>query len=77
MPRPKGSKNKPSLTIEEQMAKLNEEIDALKAQIKEKQDELAHLKDLRDQEKMKALMDAVAGSGKSVDDVIAMIKSEA
>ena len=75
MPRPKGSKNKPALTIDEQMEKITAEISALKDQIAEKEAELVRLKNLKDEEAMKELMAAMAASGKSVSDVIALIKA--
>lgn len=73
MPRTKGSKNK---TIDEQMQQLTEDIEALRAQIAEKEAELTRLKNLRDQEAMKTLMEAMAKSGKSVSDVLEMIRKE-
>ena len=74
MPRPKGSKNKPTLTIDEQIEKLTQDITALKEQISDKEAELVRLKNVRDEETMKELMATIASSGKSVADVIAMIK---
>ena len=74
MPRPKGSKNKPAMTIDEQIEKLTVDITALKAQVEEKEAELVRLKNVRDEEAMKELMATIASSGRSVADVIAMIK---
>ena len=76
MARTKGSKNKAKvLTIDEQMEKLTAEIAAMKEQVKEKEAELVSLKNLRDEEAMKELMDAMAENGVSVADVIAMIRN--
>lgn len=74
MPRPKGSKNKPALTLDEQIEKLTQDITALKEQISDKEAELVRLKNVRDEEAMKELMATIASSGRSVADVIAMIK---
>lgn len=73
MARTKGSKNK--LTIDEQMEKITDEISTLKEEIKTKEAELVRLKNLKDEEAMKELMAAMAASGKSVADVIALIKT--
>ena len=76
MPRPKGSRNKPALTIDEQITQATAKVEALKAELEAAEAELKTLTALRDEEQMKALMEAVAASGKSVSDVIAMLKSE-
>ena len=75
MPRPKGSKNKPTMTLDEQIEKLTQDITALKEQVKTKEAELVRLKNVRDEETMKELMVTIASSGKSVADVIALIKN--
>ena len=74
MPRTKGSKNKPALTLDEQItaakarvADCKERLDAAKAELKK-------LEAQRDEEAMKTLMEAIAKSGKSVEDVIDLIK---
>ena len=74
MARTKGSKNKPKLTIDEQMEQLTTEITALREQIAAKEAELERLKNLKDEAAMKELMDAMAEKGVSVGDVIAMIR---
>ena len=76
MPRPKGSKNKSTLTIEEQITQAAARVEELKTALDVAQTELKKLETLRDEEQMKALMEAVAASGKSVSDVIAMVKGE-
>ena len=76
MPRPKGSKNKSTLTIDEQITQATARVEDLRVQLKAAEAELKKLETLRDEEQMKTLMEAVAASGKSVSDVIAMVKGE-
>ncbi len=76
MPRPKGSKNRTPQTIDERIAALESELDTPRETVAAKEAELAQLKETRDQELVKALMDAIAESGKSVQDVIDMVKGE-
>lgn len=71
MPRRKGSKN---LTVEEKIAAAEQRIEELKEQLTAAEAELAGLKSLRDEEKVKELVEAIGASGKSIDDVIAMVK---
>lgn len=73
MPRPKGSKNKPALTLDEQIAKITMEIESLQEQIKKKKTELKRLNDEKAEEDQKRLMAVVTASGKTVDEVIEMI----
>ena len=76
MPRPKGSKNKSTLSIDEQITQAAARVEDLRVQLKAAEAELKKLETLRDEEQMKTLMEAVAASGKSVSDVIAMVKGE-
>ena len=76
MPRPKGSKNKSTLTIDEQITQAAARVEDLRVQLKAAEAELKKLETLRDEEQMKTLMEAMASSGKSVSDVIAMLKEE-
>lgn len=73
MPRTKGSKNKSMLTVDERIAQVNAEIEALQGQIKEKKAELKKLNDKKTEEDQKRLMAAVLASDKSVDEIIDMI----
>ena len=73
MPRRKGSKN---LTIEEKIAAAEQRIAELKEQLSATETELEGLKSLRDEEKVKELVEAIGTSGKSIDDVIAMVKGD-
>ena len=76
MSRPKGSKNKSTLTIDEQITQATARVEDIRVQLKAAEAELKKLETLRDEEQMKALMEAVAASGKSVSDVIAMVKGD-
>lgn len=73
MPRRKGSKN---LTIEEKIAAVEQRIAELKEQLSAAETELKGLKSLRDEEKVKELVEVIGASGKSIDDVIAMVKGD-
>ena len=74
MPRTKGSKNKAKLSIDEQITQTTARVEELKAALEAAEAELHNLTALRDEEAMKELMAAIASSGKSVADVVAMLK---
>ena len=90
MPRPKGSKNKKNIIlspaeIQEQIDLKLEEIEALTKELKEKKallkqlkKELAVAKEMAEKRKTeetkKALLDAIAASGKSVDEILEMLR---
>ena len=76
MPRPKGSKNRAPQTIDGRIAALEAELTNLRETIAAKEAELAQLKETRDKELIGKLMDAIAESGKSVQDVIDMVRSD-
>lgn len=63
---PRGKKNQVS---------LSEQIAALEADIKEKKELLKKLKAQKDEEDKTRLIEAIDASGKSIDDVIAMLQS--
>ena len=87
MPRPKGSKNKPSLpaNIDEQIATVNAEIEELSGSLKAKKAELKKLMKAKveadriaaekkaEEDKAKILA-AVEASGKTVDEILEMLK---
>lgn len=77
MPRPKGSKNKPVLPIDAQIAQVTAEIESLQEQIKKKKADLKKLNDEKAEEDQKRLMAAILTSGKTVDEIIAMIGGSA
>lgn len=63
---PRGKKNQVS---------LSEQIAAMEADIKEKKELLKKLKAQKDEEDKTRLIEAIDASGKSIDDVIAMLQS--
>lgn len=63
---PRGKKNQ---------VNLSEQIAALEADIKEKKELLKKLKAQKDEEDKTRLIEAIDASGKSIDDVIAMLQS--
>lgn len=68
----RGRKKKPE-SIQEQIELIQTEIETLTNQLKDKKKTLADLEKAKEQEEHKKLLDAVAESGKSIDDVIAML----
>ena len=88
MPRPKGSKNKAKIIVEnvdERIVAVEAEIAELTAALKAKKADLKKLKKAKPQadkaaEEKKAeedkikLLDAIAQSGKSVDEILDMLK---
>ena len=76
MPRTKGSKNKAVLSVDERIAAVTAEIESLQEQVREKKAELKQLKAEKEEEDRKRLLAAVAASGKSIDEVIALIETE-
>lgn len=75
MPRPKGSKKKLVLSIDERITAVTAEIESLQEQLKEKKVELKQLKAEKEEEDQKRLLAAVVASGKSIDEVIALIEN--
>lgn len=76
MPRSKGSKKKLVLSVDERITAVTTEIESLQEQLKEKKAELKQLKAEKEEEDQKRLLAAVAASGKSIDEVIALIENE-
>ena len=60
-------------TVEEQIEVLKNEIEALKAETKKKQDKLKELEKKMEAEDNKEIMEAVARSGKSKDEILRLI----
>ncbi len=75
MSRTKGSKNKNVLTIDERIAAAVDELESLQEQVKEKKAELREMKAEKEAEDQKKLLAAVAASGKTVEEVIALIEA--
>ena len=70
---PRGRKKKPE-SVEEQMALVQADIEDLSTRLKAKKKELAALESTKELEEQKKLLDAVAASGKSVDEIIGMLQ---
>ena len=71
---PRGRKKKESLTIDQQIEKINAEIQELNDQIKEKKAVLKDLEKQKKEESFSTLVDAVKKSGKSIEEVLEMLK---
>ena len=70
---PRGRKKKPE-SVEEQMQLVQAEIDELSAKLKAKKKEMAVLEKAKKAEEQQKLLDAVAASGKSVDEITGMLQ---
>lgn len=70
---PRGRKKKPE-SVEEQMQLVQAEIEELSAKLKAKKKEMAVLEKAKKVEEQQKLLDAVAASGKSVDEIIGMLQ---
>ena len=70
---PRGRKKKPD-SVEEQMQLVQAEIEELSAKLKAKKKEMAVLEKAKKAEEQQKLLDAVAASGKSVDEIIGMLQ---
>lgn len=70
---PRGRKKKPE-SVEEQMQLVQAEIEELFAKLKAKKKEMAVLEKAKKAEEQQKLLDAVAASGKSVDEIIGMLQ---
>lgn len=77
MARPKGSKNRPKGdTIDEQISQVQGEIASLEAQLKERRSVLEKLQDEKDMIYQRQVMDAIAASGKTLEEVIEMLNAD-
>ena len=70
---PRGRKKKPE-SVEEQMQLVQAEIEELSAKLKAKKKEMAVLEKAKKAEEQQKLLDAVAASCKSVDEIIGMLQ---
>ena len=70
---PRGRKKKPE-SVEEQMQLVQAEIEELSAKLIAKKKEMAVLEKAKKAEEQQKLLDAVAASGKSVDEIIGMLQ---
>lgn len=69
---PKGKK----LTTEEKIAAKTAEIDNLTEKLKQAKDELKKLEKEKEEEDLKKLYDAVLSSGKTIDEIVALLQGE-
>lgn len=71
---PRGRKKKVVLTLDQKIEAVKNEIAALSKQLKEKKAEFKSLSDEKANEKRTEFIAAVEASGKSYDDILAMLK---
>ncbi len=71
---PRGRKKKVVLTLDQKIEAVKNEIAALAKQLKEKKAEFKALADEKANEKRTEFIAAVEASGKSYDDILAMLK---
>lgn len=67
-------RKKKEVNIDEQIVLVQNEITDLTNKIKEKKKELADLEEAKKVQEQKVLIDAISESGKSVDEVLALLK---
>lgn len=76
MARTRGSKNKSAaLSIDEQIATVNADIDSLQDQIKQKKAVLKQLTLAKAAEDQKKILEAAETSGKTVDEIITLLSN--
>ena len=75
MRRTKGTKNKATLTVDERISAVTAEIESMEAKLKEKKAELRQLKVEKEEENQKKILAAVAASGKTAEEVIALLEN--
>lgn len=67
-------RKKKEVNIDEQIVLVQNEITDLTNKIKEKKKELADLEEAKKVQEQKVLIDAISESGKSLDEVLALLK---
>jgi molecular chaperone GrpE (heat shock protein) len=72
---PRGRKRKVELTLDQRIENLEAELKELNETVKEKKDELKGLLKEKEAEQMATLMAAVRKSGKTVEEVLEMLKN--
>ena len=74
MSRTKGARNKTAVrTLDEQIAAVTAEIEALQGQIKKKKDDLKRLKEEKEKADSQLIMKAIAASGKSMEEILTLL----
>lgn len=71
---PRGRKKVTPQTIDEKMQAIDEKIEELKAQIKELRADKKELESEKEKAEISALYEAMKASGKTVEDVVKVIK---
>ena len=72
---PRGRKKKTELTIDQRIEQIEAEIQELNETVKEKKAKLKALLKEKEAENMKTLLAAFEKSGKTVDEVLEMLKN--
>lgn len=72
---PRGRKKKEILTVDQKIMKVEGEIQELNEALKAKKAELKALQKEKESEDKKVLLDAIEESGKSVDEILEMLKN--
>ena len=75
MARTKGSRNKNTVSIDERIGTLSNDIDGLMSEVKSKKAELRKLRREKVDYDRNRIMDAVAASGKSCDEIVDMLNN--
>lgn len=73
---PRGRKTIVVKTLEERIAEKQGKIDELKAQLEVEEADLKTLIEQKNLEALKKIQEAIQASGKSIDEVLAVLKSE-
>ena len=76
MARTKGAKNKPTLSVNERLRKANAELTELQEAVKAKKAEIKELKREEKSEAQQVIMKAIEESGKTAEEVLAMIQRQ-
>ena len=78
MPRPKGSKNKSGVSLDEQIKLVTEEIESIKEKIATKRAELKELEDMKNKQNTQEIMKVAAeilASGRTSEEIIETLRS--
>ena len=67
-------RRKKEISVEEKIVLVQNEINDLTTQLKDKKKELADLEEEKKAQEQKALLDAIVASGKSAEEVIAFLQ---
>lgn len=67
-------RKKKEVSVEEQIVLVQNEINELTTQLKDKKKELSDLEEAKKAQEQKALLDAIVASGKTAEEVIAFLQ---